>query len=253
MSLVKSVGLASSSYDQIAEMYHRLWADWYLPAARPALERLFFSQLSGECRVLDLCCGSGHVTRELVRRGYRVTGVDASAELIAIARRELPEARFLVQDARALKPGGGFDAALSTYDSLNHILSLDELRSVFRGVHRALKPGGHFVFDMNLEEAYLLDLRQWRVQMAEGGVGLMRGTYDRDTKLASTELIWFARMNGELWSRRRSIVEERCYTEQEIGEALESSGFDGIEAIPATEAGMRADLGLGRLFFKACV
>src|ERR1700728_153608 len=85
---------ARSSYDDIADMYHSLWANWYLPAALPALEKLFFSQLCSGGRVLDLCCGSGHVTRELVERGYAVTGVDASAALIAIARRELPQVDF---------------------------------------------------------------------------------------------------------------------------------------------------------------
>jgi SAM-dependent methyltransferase len=232
-------------------MYHRLWADWYLRAALPALERLLFSHLRRGCKMLDLCCGSGHVTRELVRRGYDVTAVDASAELIAIARRELPEANFLVQDARALRLATRFDAVLSTYDSLNHILNLHELRRVFGGVRRALKPEGRFVFDMNLEDAYALDLRQWTVQMTDGGVGLMRGSYDREEKLARTELIWFARRNGDLWKRRRSVVEERCYTEREIAQALGDSGFIDIEAVQAVEAGMRSDLGLGRTFFTA--
>ena len=241
----------TSAYDPIAEMYHRLWADWYLPAALPALERLLFSRLGRGSQVLDLCCGCGHVTRELVRRGYAVTGVDVSAALIEIARRELPQATFFVQDARELQMPARFDAVLSTYDSLNHMLTLDELRRVIRGVHRSLRPGGCLVFDMNLEEAYCLDLGQWTVQMAEGGVGLMRGSYDQATKLARTELIWFARMQGDVWRRRRSVVEERCYAEAEVLQALDESGFDAIEAVDALEAGMRADVGLGRMFFTA--
>ena len=62
-------------------MYDSLWADWYLPAAMPALEKLVFSRVPNGARILDVCCGSGHVTTELVRRGYSVTGVDASAAL----------------------------------------------------------------------------------------------------------------------------------------------------------------------------
>ena len=233
-------------------MYHSLWANWYLPAALPALEKLFFSQLCSGGRVLDLCCGSGHVTRELVERGYAVTGVDASAALIAIARRELPQVDFRVQDARALVGlNGGFDGVLSTFDSLNHILSLGELGSVFRGVRDALKPGGLLVFDMNLEEAYSLDLRQWSVEMAENNLGLMRGTYDFASKLATTELIWFVETSNGLWRRHRSAVEQRCYTEAEISLALAEAGFKSIQMIWAREAGMRADLGFGRVFFTA--
>lgn len=232
-------------------MYHALWGDWYLPAALPALEKLFFSALRPGDRVLDLCCGSGHVTRALIARGFRVTGVDASAALIAIARRELPQAHWLVQDARTLHLDMRFDAALSTFDSLNHLLSLDELRQVFGGVRRALEPGGLFVFDMNLEEAYLLDLRQWSVNVSESRVGLVRGAYDFASGLASTELIWFERASHALWRRRKSVVRERCYPASEILDALHASGFKALEAIPAPDAGIVTDLGFGRVFFRA--
>ncbi|HTU46970.1 MAG TPA: class I SAM-dependent methyltransferase [Bryobacteraceae bacterium] len=232
-------------------MYHSLWANWYLPAALPALQKLFFSRLRPGSRVLDLCCGSGHVTREVADRRFKVTGVDASAALIAIARRELPHVDFRVQDARALELSTRFDGALSTFDSLNHILSLDDLRRVFRGVHDVLRPGGLFVFDMNLEEAYSLDLRQWTVEMAEGSVGLMRGTYDFGTKLATTELIWFVETSEGVWRRHRSVVEQRCYTEAEVLLALKDAGFSGIETIRARDAGLTTDLGFGRVFFVA--
>src|SRR5579884_27483 len=148
-----------SSYDDVAVMYHQLWADWYLPAAMPALEHLFFSKIAAGVRVLDLCCGSGHVTKELVRRGYRVTGVDSSAALIELARNELPETDLRVMDARDLRFEAEFDTVLSTFDSLNHILELDGLQRAFAGAYRALHCGGLFVFDMNLEEAYSADLR----------------------------------------------------------------------------------------------
>jgi SAM-dependent methyltransferase len=232
-------------------MYHSLWANWYLPAALPALERLFFSQLRPGSHVVDVCCGSGHVTRELADRGYKVTGVDASAALIAIARRELPQVDFRIQDARALELNSRFDGALSTFDSLNHILSLDDLCRVLRGVHDVLKPGGLLVFDMNLEEAYSLDLRQWTVEMADSSVGLMRGAYDFVTKLATTELIWFVQTSEGVWRRHRSAVEQRCYTEAEISLALEDSGFNSIESIPARDAGLTTELGFGRVFFVA--
>lgn len=240
-----------SSYDEIAGLYHAMWADWYLPAARPALEALFFSHLRGGSRVLDLCCGSGHVTRELARRGYHVTGVDSSAALIDLARRDMPETDFRVQDARALTLEPGFDGVLSTFDSLNHILSLSELRQVFTGIQSVLSQGGLLVFDMNLEEAYSLDLREWTVNVSETSVGLVRGTYDIRTKLATTELIWFLRRSDGLWQQHRAVVEQRCYAQQEIVVALSEAGFRRIEAIPARDAGMRSDVAFGRVFFAA--
>jgi SAM-dependent methyltransferase len=244
--------MPESSYDDVAVMYHTLWANSYLPGALPALERLFFCQLSPNARVLDVCCGSGHVTAELVKRGYEITGVDSSRALIDIARRELPQVQFDVQDVRQLDLEGPFDAALSTFDSLNHILSLEDLHAVFSGVYAALKPGGLFVFDMNLEEAYSLDLHQWLVNIRHDAVGLSRGMYDPVTHTAHTELIWFTQTSSkDCWQRRESIVEERCYEKSDIVQALQFSRFRNVEVHSAEELAVDREFGFGRYFFAA--
>ncbi len=241
-----------SAYDEIAGLYHALWADWYLPAALPALEKLFFSCVRRSARVLDLCCGSGHVTKELVRRGYNVTGIDSSAALIALGQKDMPDVDLRVQDARDFKLESRCDGAVSTFDSMNHLLSLEELRRVFDRVRGALHTDGLFVFDMNLEQAYCADLRQWTVDIRDNSVGLMRGGYDRAAKQATTELIWFVRnAEAHLWRQHRSIVKERCYAQAEILQGLLEAGFHGLEAIPAENAGVSSDLGFGRVFFVA--
>jgi SAM-dependent methyltransferase len=234
-------------------MYHRLWNDWYLPSALPALERLFFSQVPAGARVLDLCCGSGHVTKELVARGYDVTGVDASAALIEQARAVLPNVDFRVQDVRVLDLERKFEAVLSTFDSLNHILTLPDLHEVFRRVRSVLQPDGRFVFDMNLEQAYSAELQQWAVTVDDANVTLVRGTYINELHKGETELIWFVRdeVDENTWRRRRSIVEERCYPQSEILLGLREAGFEQIESIAAKDAGMHATLAFGRNFFIA--
>jgi SAM-dependent methyltransferase len=244
--------MSGSSYDDIAGMYHVLWANSYMPAALPALERLFFCRLSPQARVLDVCCGSGHVTSDLVKRGFLVTGVDSSAALIDIARQEMPQADFQVQDVRGLEVNGPFEGALSTFDSLNHILSLEDLHAVFSGVYKALGTGGLFVFDMNLEEAYSLDLHQWTVNIRHNAVGLSRGLYDTITHTAHTELIWFTQTGpNDCWQRRQSIVEERCYEKEDIIRALQFAGFRGIEVQAAVDLSVEKDFGYGRYFFSA--
>jgi len=242
----------SSSYDDVAAMYHALWVNAYLPLAMPALERLFFSRIVPNARVLDLCCGSGHVTATLVKRGYEVTGVDSSAALVAIAQHDLPQVEFYVQDIRNLNIDGPFNAALSTFDSLNHILSLEDLHGVFSGVYSVLDPGGLFVFDMNLEEAYALDLHQWAVNIRHDAVGLSRGIYDAVTHTAHTELIWFTQRGSEnCWQKSHSIVEERCYEKQDIVQALQFAGFRNVEVHHALDLNVDKELGYGRYFFSA--
>jgi len=62
--------------------------------------------------VLDLCCGTGGVTQNLLRLFPRVVGVDLSAEMLAVARRRCPGAEFICGEAGSALPGGPFDAAV---------------------------------------------------------------------------------------------------------------------------------------------
>ena len=245
--------LSTSPYDSIAGMYHALWFDWYLPAAMPALETLFFSLVPRQGTVLDVCCGSGHVTKELVKRGYRVTGVDQSADLIALASQQLPFTEFHVQDVCSLTLPSLFDAALCTFDSLNHILTLADLGNAFHHIHAALKPSATFVFDMNLHEAYTIDLKQWAVDIHDNSVGLVRGKYDPVTQRARTELMWFSRSatDRDCWRQRQSIVEQQCYSRQEIISALAAANFVDIRTFMANEIGVDPNLGYGRMFVSA--
>lgn len=239
-----------SPFDPIAGLYHRHWYDWYLPAALPALESLFFSRLDAQATVLDVCCGCGHVTAELLRRGFRVTGVDTSAALLEIAQRSMPQVDWQRQDVRSMRFPCAFHAALSTFDSLNHLLHLRDLQSAFDCVRKALRNGGLFVFDMNLREAFCVDMHNWSVSMTDTDVSLMRGTFDEQTSIARTELVWFERRDSH-WERSESVIEETCYTQREIVDALTNAGFHAIECLPARQAGMHSEIGFGRMFFTA--
>ncbi|MFL5422114.1 MAG: methyltransferase domain-containing protein, partial [Myxococcales bacterium] len=76
-------------------------------------------------RLLDLCCGTGRHAIALQRRGARVTGVDSSATLLALAREKAARVgaspRFVLGDARELPlRSGGFDAAICLFNSIGY-------------------------------------------------------------------------------------------------------------------------------------
>src|SRR5438067_12225299 len=91
--------------------------------------------------VLDLGCGTGHLTATIAAAGAAVLGVDSSAEMIAEARRNYPALAFEVGDARKLTDRDRFDAVFS--NAALHWVR--EAEAVVEGVGRALKPGGRFV------------------------------------------------------------------------------------------------------------
>jgi len=95
---------------------------------------------SGE-RILDIGCGTGHLTAEIAASRAEVVGVDRSPEMIAEARKKFPELRFEVKDAKELEFAEEFDAVFS--NATLHWIKEPE-RAV-AGITRALRPGGRFV------------------------------------------------------------------------------------------------------------
>jgi demethylmenaquinone methyltransferase/2-methoxy-6-polyprenyl-1,4-benzoquinol methylase len=93
-------------------------------------------------RVLDLCTGTGDVARALARSGAEVIGLDASGEMLAMARAREDGLTYVQGDALALPfPDGTFDAVTIAFGNRN-VASLDRLYAEMR---RVAKPGGRVV------------------------------------------------------------------------------------------------------------
>jgi len=101
--------------------------------------------------VLDLGCGSGEpIARWFVERSYRVTGVDAVEEMLALARARFPQMTWLREDMRALDLPARFDVVIA-WDSFFH-LPPDDQRAMFHTFARHTAPGGVLVFTSGLTE-----------------------------------------------------------------------------------------------------
>jgi len=98
-------------------------------------------------RILDLGCGTGHLTAEIAARGAEVIGVDSSPSMVAQARQNFPRLNFQLCDARSFRFDTPFDAVFS-----NAVLHwIPEADRVAASVAAALKPGGRFVLEMGVK------------------------------------------------------------------------------------------------------
>jgi hypothetical protein len=148
-------------------------------------------------------------------------------------------------------PAGPFDAAVSTFDSLNHILGLEQLEAAFRNTAAALRPGAPFVFDVLFEEAYQTRFGEGFNLVRDDHVLTITGSgYDFRTRIAQCAITMFRLLDGQ-WRRADTIVREQCYTAQEIDRALARSGFGEILCYDARDLGMGGQLGEGRTFYVA--
>ena len=92
-------------------------------------------------RILDLGCGTGHLTHAIAARGAEAEGLDASAEMIAAARAAYPGIAFRIADGEDFSASQPFDAVFS--NAALHWMVRPE--AVVERIARALRPGGRFV------------------------------------------------------------------------------------------------------------
>lgn len=98
-------------YDLIAERWSRDRNSLAF-RERPYLDR-FIELAAPGGRILDLGCGSGKpIARYLLDPGYRVTGVDASPEMLRFARKNCPDAELVLGDMRSVELPGAYHGAI---------------------------------------------------------------------------------------------------------------------------------------------
>jgi SAM-dependent methyltransferase len=235
------------AYDPFALMYNRSMAEDFCRRAWPVVERWLLPRVPAGARVLDLCCGSGQMARELSRCGYQVTGVDGSEQMIRIARENAPRTGFVIADAREFALAPQFDAVLASFNSLAHAADVDELVCILRNARAALKAGGLMLFDLSMEEAYG---SKWRGAFGEAQddvVWIVRPSYNRSARTATNDFAVFRRA-GDSWQREDFTIHQRCFSKDEVHAALTRAGFTSIYSYDAER-----DLGManesGRCFF----
>ena len=237
------------AYDPFARIYNQHWG-FFATKAYPILDHLVLRNLTPGSAVLDLCCGTGQLAAELSRLGYRTTGLDGSEQMIEIARQNAPDVEFVVQDARNIALPHRFSAVFSTFDSLNHVMSLVELEQVFHSVFTVLEDGGYFAFDLNMEEGYRSRWRGSFGYVEEDHVCVVRSSHDADEKTGRLDVTLFE-LKGSGWTRTDFPLTQRWYDEGEIRERLRKAGFEELRSVDGNEPIVEGSLHEGRMFFVA--
>lgn len=218
-------------YETYARVYDRSGQIVFALKMIPYLEDVLTHHAFIGDSAVDVACGTGTLTLGLAQKGWRVYGVDASSAMLAQARQKAADlgqpaaVTWLQADMRDFSLPQAVDLATSTYDSLNYLPTLDDLRRAFRCVAGALRPGGLFVFDMNVEPAYLHSWNDTLYFVEDEELAIViKSTYDANVRRATATITGFIRQ-GELYERFQETHTERAYSHAEIAAALEVSGF----------------------------
>lgn len=214
-------------YDELmAAVPYRSWVDY----VEAILRRL-------NCRpreVLDLCCGTGQVGSEMLRRGYDVIGADIAEGMVRRCYDRNPRLPAVVMDATDLGlRRDGLDLVVALYDSLNYIIDPAGLQRCFEGVAHALRPGGLMIFDLNTARALRIGLfTQNNVNSTEPLEYRWKSNWDEERKLCRVEMKFRWRGAGEK-VEFSEMHYERAYEQDEVRGMLASAGMETLHVFDA--------------------
>ena len=138
--------IVADGYDRIAEQ-HEEWASHVRMEERAKYTAVLLEELLMAAEVLELGCGSGMPTTQQLADWFAVTGVDFSARQLALARQNVPMAKYVHADMTELDfPEGSFDAVAAFY-SIIHV-PCQEQAELLCNIASWLRPGGLLVATM---------------------------------------------------------------------------------------------------------
>jgi len=226
----------AADYDTIViDDCHGRWARF--------VHELWQADSAGVATVLDLGCGTGLMVAELAALGYTTVGVDASAEMLARARARLgPGASLFERRLPDLSITGVFDAAVSTFDSLNY-LDGSTFRSTIAAVGQRLRAGGWLVFDLHTDAMMDFTVANPVVEgSAHGREFVISTVVDVEARTCDTR-IQLSGGQGDTFSEKHR---QYFHSDEHVRAALAEAHFvlisvtDEYSANPVGDASLRA-------------
>ena len=188
--------------------------------------------------ILDLGCGTGNHVIPMARKGYRVTGVDRSQEMLDHARSKLlsihpPMAcppSFQHGDLQRLTLRKRFDAALMMFAVLGYQVTNADVLAALKSVHRHLRPGGILIFDVWYGPAVLAIRPGDRIKMipTEDGrlIRITSGSLDVNRQLVTVHYTLFQHRGKRVVSETSETHRMRFFFPLELELLLEAAGLE---------------------------
>lgn len=225
-----------------AQLYDLLYQDKDYDAEVALLERIFARHALTGTSVLDLGCGTGQHAIRLAKRGFDVTGVDRSGEMLRIARVKAeqtldelsPQPSFVEGDITSVRLGGApFDVALMMFAVLGYQVTNEAVRAALRTVRTHLRPGALFVCDVWYGPAVLSVRPSERTKVvdAPGGqvIRSVRTSLDSFAHRADVDYRVWRLHNKLVVSEMHETHAMRFFFPQELALLFDAEGLDLLE------------------------
>ena len=213
-------------YDQLmSDVNYASWADFYVHMMNAFGIR--------EGKVCECACGTGGLTLPLYRRGFHMTGVDLSQDMLWIAAQKARAAGiaipFVRQDMRQLHLHRPMDAVLATCDGVNYLLEDQDVLDFFRAAYAALRPGGGLFFDVSTPYKLRNALgNQMLCEDQENITYLWQNRFSEKTGILDMHLCIFVKQKGGEYRRIDEEQKQRAHSMHSLMTLLGKAGFERV-------------------------
>jgi SAM-dependent methyltransferase len=185
--------------------------------------------------VLELGCGTGTMTRRMAAKGYDMIGIDLSEEMLSLARQRSAGMEdgilYLCQDMREFELYGTVAAVFCVCDSINYMLTPEDLSKVFRLVSNYLDTDGLFIFDMDTRYLYEEVLGDnTSIMNHEAGDFIWENSFYPEEMINEVNLTLFLKKENSLYKKHEETHVRRAYKVDTIKNLLDGAGLDMIGA-----------------------
>lgn len=218
-----------AQYGDFAYIYDKLmhedidydkWCDY--------IENLFDLHGVSPDTLCELACGSGNITSRMLERGYDITGVDISADMLSVASEKVGYDRLICQDMSRLSLNKCFNAFICMIDGINYLITPKSVLNTFKAVKAHLNDNGVFIFDISSRYKLMNILGNETYIHSEYDVFYSwQNRYIEKYNLSDMLLNFFVREKGK-YTRFEERHLQRGWSENEIKKMLQKSGFSDI-------------------------
>ncbi len=224
--------------EDLAKIYDLVYEDKDYEKEVDFIENIFKNTYDNNKpkRVLEIGCGTGSHTKILLERGYEVTAIDVSEDMLKIARKKC-ECKFRKGDIRNIAIDDEFDACIAMFAVMGYLTKNSDMIKALNNIRKHLKTNGIFIFDVWNGLAVMRILPEQRIKEVENDeIKIIKfavpdlKSFDHICGISYKLLIKNKKDNTFDEINEKHIV--RFYFPQEIAYYLENANFEVLKICP---------------------
>lgn len=228
----------SSCYETFASVYDTFMDNIPYEEWCSYLVSLFHQEQIKEGTLIELGCGTGTMMQLMKQNHYHIIGIDNSTDMLSIAADKLSAGEdmdLICQDMRFFDLGITVDGIYSICDSINYLLTPDDLCDTFACIRKHLNPNGVFIFDLKTQFFYSEILGdQTFCDHQDNCSYIWENSYFDEDDVNQYDLTIFVKEeDSDLYRRFQETHHQRAYKIPFIIDLLKKSGFSSVSIFDA--------------------